>query len=179
MTKHATAALAAVLLAALAVLAVGCGGDESKAPAASPAVNVTNTATRPASVATTPPTASPSSAPGIDPCSLVTRAEAEAAFGFPAQEPAAKGAVCRYDTVQQTKFFDLTARTGTSKDFESAKNLCGSAPPPVPGLGDNSCSTNNTVVVLAKDVLITIIAGGNFNQDNLAAIAKTAASRVP
>jgi hypothetical protein len=178
MTKHTVVVgSAGILLAAcIAALAIGCGGD-SRSPAARPDAIVASAT--PAAARTAPPTASSSGTAGIDPCALVTRAEAEAAFGFPAQEPAAKGAVCRYDTVQQTKFFDLTARTGTSKDFESAKNLCGSSTAPVPGLGDNSCSTNNTVVVLAKDVLITIIAGGNFNQDNLVAVARTAASRVP
>jgi len=181
MTNRAVAVgVAGVLLAAAAALAISCGGDDAKTPAAKPGTSTTSAPTsRPAAAATAPPTASSSSAPGIDPCSLVTRAEAEAAFGRPAQEPVAKGAVCRYDTVEQTKFFDLTARTGTRTDFESAKNLCGSSTEPVPGLGDNSCSTNNTVVVLAKDVLITIIAGGNFSQDNLVAVAKTAASRVP
>ena len=131
--------------------------------------------------ATTAPQATPSSETGnnIAPCSLITRSEAESALGSPALEPEAKGAVCHYDTEKKTKFFDLTARTGTSKDFENMRNLCGNTTQPVAGLGDNSCSANNTVVVLTKDVLINIIAGGNFSQDDIERLAELAATRVP
>ena len=94
-------------------------------------------------------------------------------------EPEAKGAVCHYDTEKKTKFFDLTARTGTSKDFENIRNTCDSNTQPVAGLGENSCSANNTVVVLTKDVLIFIIAGGVFNRDDLVRLTALAATRVP
>ena len=109
----------------------------------------------------------------------MTRSEAESAFGSPALEPEAKGPVCHYDTEEKTKFFDLTASAGTGADFESMKNLCASGSPPVAGLGDSSCSANNTVVVLAKGVLISIIAGGVFAQDDLQSLAGLAVARLP
>ena len=157
----------------LATAAVGCGGGE---PGTTPSGRTSTTQD-----ATTAPQATPSSETGnnIAPCSLITRSEAESALGSPALEPEAKGAVCHYDTEKKTKFFDLTARTGTSKDFENMRNLCGNTTQPVAGLGDNSCSANNTVVVLTKDVLINIIAGGNFSQDDIERLAELAATRVP
>ena len=185
MTKYAmVVGIVGVLLAAVIVAVVVKQGDgESNGPEATPPRSAAATvipASRTASAATSVPTSSAlNGAASLDPCAFVTRSEAEAAFGLAAQEPAAKGAVCHYDTVEKTKFFDLTVRKGTSKDFENSKNLCGSGTEPVPGLGGNSCSTNNTVVVLTRDVLIYIIAGGNFDQDNLKALAETAAARVP
>lgn len=115
----------------------------------------------------------------IDPCSLITKGEAEAVFGKPAQQPELKGTACRYDTADKTKFFDLTAKSGTGADFETMKNLCDRTAQPVAGLGTTSCSANNTVVVLKNTVLMTLIAGGVFNQDQLKGLAVTAASRIP
>ena len=158
--------------AIMATVVVGCGGDSgTTAPGRA-------TATQDA---TTAPRATPSSETvnGIAPCSLITRSEAESALGSPALEPEAKGAVCHYDTEKKTKFFDLTARTGTSKDFENMRNTCDSNTQPVAGLGDDSCSANNTVVVLTKDVLIFIIAGGVFNQDDLVRLTVLAVTRIP
>ena len=173
--KLTTAGLGISMLSGviLAAVAVGCEGGESGTPAPS--------RTGATQDATTAPRATPSSETGNDiaPCSLITRSEAESALGSPALEPEAKGAVCHYDTEKKTKFFDLTARTGTSKDFENMRNTCDSNTQPVAGLGENSCSANNTVVVLTKDVLIFIIAGGVFNRDDLVRLTALAATRVP
>ena len=100
----------------LATVAAGCGGGE-------PATTAPGRTTTTQDV-TTAPRATPSSETGnnIAPCSLITRSEAESALGSPALEPAAKGAVCHYDTEKKTKFFDLTVRTGTSKEFEGMRN---------------------------------------------------------
>ena len=148
----------------LAMVAVGCGGGKSGTTAPTPASVTTAPSTT--KTTTAPPQATSSSDAGnnIAACSLITRSEAEPALGSPALEPEAKGAVCHYDTEKKTKCFDLTARTGTSSDFENMRNLCGSSTQPVAGLGDSSCSANNTVVVLTKNVLIYIIAGGVFNR---------------
>ncbi len=157
----------------LATVGAGCGGDESSRTAP--------TRTIPTQSATAAPRATPTSDTGssIAPCSLITRSEAESALGTPALAPEAKGAVCHYDTEEKTKFFDLTARTGTTKDFENMRNTCGSTTQPVAGLGEHSCSANNTVVVLTKDVLISIIAGGVFNQDDLVRLTAVASARIP
>lgn len=115
----------------------------------------------------------------IDPCSFLTQAEAEAVFGKAAKAPEARGTACRYDTVDATKFFDLTTENGTPADFENRKNLCDTAAQPVTGLGPTSCSANNTVVVLKNNVLLTLVAGGVFDQGQLQGLAVTAASRIP
>ncbi len=153
-----------LLLVPLILLGAGC------APAAS----------RPAA---TPPSveraAAPSPVSTVDPCSLITQGEAATAFGVAAQAPVRKGTACRYDTVEQTKFFDVTATAGTRATFEDMKNLCDSGTQPVSGLGATSCSANNTVVMLKGSTLVTIIAGGNFVQENLARLAASAAARIP
>ncbi|MBI5289677.1 MAG: hypothetical protein HY873_11960 [Chloroflexi bacterium] len=181
--KRATVGLGVFVLAAimLAFAAAGCSDSESDTPAPSAIPPTAPATVTDAQDATAAPEATPvaDDSNTIDPCSLITQSEAESAFGSPALAPEPKGAVCRYDTAEQTKFFDLSARAGGSSDFESLKNLCSSDTQPVAGLGDSSCSANNTIVVLAKGVLISIIAGGVFNQDDLRALAELAVSRLP
>ena len=156
---------------ALAVLLSAC------TPATNSPVNTTvNTANSVMANGTN--VASSNTANSIDPCSLITQAEAASAFGLPAQIPEPKGTVCRYDTVEQSKFFDLTAKAGTSSDFETMQNLC-STTELVDGLGATSCSANNTIVVLKNGILMTIIAGGNFDQDQLRGLAVIAVGRIP
>lgn len=115
----------------------------------------------------------------VDPCTLLTQAEAEAVFGRAGKAPAPNGTACRYDTSDSTKFFDLTAKAGTTADYQSMKNLCDASSGPVAGLGDSSCSANNTVVVLRNASLMTLIAGGVFDQAQLQNLAVTAAGRLP
>lgn len=171
--KPTTIGLSFVVCVLLATVAAGCGGDDPG--------RTTPSGTSTAQLAATTPQATPPSVTGngIAPCSLITRGEAESAFGSPALQPEPKGAVCHYDTEEKTKFFDLTAKTGSGKDFENMKNLCSADTQPVAGLGDSSCSANNTVVVLTKDVLISIIAGGVFRQDDLTTLAGIAITRLP
>jgi Protein of unknown function (DUF3558) len=170
--KPTTIGLSFLVCVLLATVAAGCGGDDPG--------RTTPSGTSTTQLAATAPQATPPSVTGngIAPCSLITRGEAESALGSPGLEPEAKGAVCHYDTEKKTKFFDLTARTGTGNDFENMRNLCGSDTQPVAGLGDSSCSANNTAVVLRKDVLIYIIAGGVFNQDDLTSLAGIALTRL-
>lgn len=171
-----------VLLLAFVLLLVGAACQKQTRVATNTASGTTNVSTSTSggagpvgnSAATNTALAST-----IDPCSLITKGEAEAVFGKPAQESEFKGAACRYDTVDKTKFFDLTAKSGTGADFETMKNLCDSTAQAVAGLGTTSCSANNTVVMLKNTVLMTLIAGGVFNQDQLKGLAVTAASRIP
>ncbi len=114
----------------------------------------------------------------INPCLLITPGEAAAVFGKPAKEPEFKGTVCRYDTVDASKFFDLTAKPGTTADFEVMKNVCEPGAESVIGLGETSCAADNTVVVLKNSVLMTVIAGGVFDQAQLQGLAVTAAGRI-
>lgn len=166
------------LLTALVLVAIGLSGCTASSPAANqPAPSLANNATNNANVNTA--AVSPTTVIVINPCSLVTQAEAESAFGLPAQAPVQNGTACRYDTVEKSKFFDLTAKSGTSVDFATMKNLCSSPAQPVNGLGETSCSANNTVVVLKNGVLMTLIAGGNFDQDQLRNLAVGAVSRIP
>lgn len=136
------------------------------------------TPNKPVSTPVNSQTTNTATANTIDPCLLLTQAEAESVFGKAAQTPVVKGTACRYDTVDATKFFDLTAKAGTSSNFETMKNLCGSTTQPVAGLGDTSCAANNTVVVLKNTILMTLIAGGVFDQDQLNSLAVTAANRI-
>lgn len=114
----------------------------------------------------------------INPCSLITPDEAAAVFGKPAKAPEVKGTACRYDTVDASKFFDLTAKPGTTADFEVMKNACEPGAEPVTGLDATSCAANNTVVVLKNSIVMTIIAGGVFDQAQLKDLAVTAAGRI-
>jgi hypothetical protein len=142
---------------------------------------VTTESREPSTAATAANTAVASTAAAsvIDPCSLITKDEAAAIFGKAAIDPKRTGTVCHYDSADQTKFFDLTAKTGTALDFEGLKPLCDDGAAPVTGLGAMSCSANNTVVALKNGILITLIAGGVFDQAQLQRLAVTAVNRIP
>lgn len=165
MKKYITFAILAFVL-----LGAAC---QKKTPVTTTASN-SNTVT-----ANTNTSANTAVASVINPCSLLTQGEAASAFGKTAAVPAMKGNACRYDTADASKFFDLTAKSGIDADFETMKNLCDSPAQPVTGLGATSCTANNTVVLLKNDVLMTLIAGGVFDQDQLRGLAVTAAGRIP
>lgn len=67
---------------------------------------------------------------------------------------------------------------GRARSFDEA-HQCDGDSPPVAGLEDASCSAANTVVALWKGILISIIAGGYFNQDDLKSLAVLAVNRLP
>lgn len=157
-----------ILIISLVLLGAGC--QKQTRVTTNKTISTVNVSTINSIVANTT-----TSANVIASCSLVTKDEAESTFGQTAQEPELKGMTCRYDTVGKTKFFDLTAKTGTRKDFD---NVCAGLVQPVDGLGDTSCSGNNTVIVLKNGVLMTMIAGGVFNQDQLQDLAVKAVSRI-
>ncbi len=162
----------------LAILLLGAACQKKPATTTNANAAVTNSAAaNVANVNGATPPATPTST--MDPCTLITKAEAEAVFERPAAEPELKGTACHYDTADKTKFFDLTSKAGTSADFETMKNLCDSSTQPVSGLGDSSCTANNTVVVLKNNVLMTLIAGGVFSQGQLRSLAVIAVSRLP
>lgn len=157
---------------ALLLLGAAC---QKKTPAATPANNDTVNG----SITADPVPTNTAAASTVDPCSLITRNEAEGIFGRTAAEPVRKGTTCRYDTADTTKFFDLLVRSGIDADFETMKGLCGSTLQPVTGLGASSCSANNTVVVLTKGILMSLIAGGVFDQGQLKDLVVTASGRIP
>lgn len=138
----------------------------------------TNTVVRNTNVARAVNTAITNTASSLDPCTLLTPAEAAAVFGRAGKTPTRTGPTCRYDTDDSTKFFDLTAKSGTAADFTSMQALCDRPDQPVSGLGQTSCAANNTVVGLKNGYLITLIAGGVFDQGQLQNLAVTAAQRI-
>jgi hypothetical protein len=163
----------------LALLTAACQQATVTTEVTEPSTTATTaTATANASVADTG-VANTAPANAVDPCGLITRDEAAALFGKAAIDPKPAGTACHYDSADQTKFFDLTVKTGTALDFEGVKALCDEGATPVAGLGAMSCSANNTVVALKNGILITLIAGGAFDQAQLQRLAVTATDRIP
>jgi len=104
-------------------------------------------------------------------------------LGEPALEPKGSYSSCTYrSSVDEFKEFYLTVEKGGKPTYEAEitqNHLCGDNPQPVSGLGDSSCSANNTVMVLKKDLVIIIMGTGTYNQDSFKNLAEKAVSRIP
>lgn len=119
----------------------------------------------------------------IDPCSLITKSEAEAILGSPAMEPRSASRSCTYrSSMDELQQFSVTVEQGgkATYDTETKQNqACGANPQPVPSLGDSACSANNTVMVLKKDLVVVIMGVGTFDQDSFISLGEKAVSRMP
>ncbi|MBK5226464.1 MAG: hypothetical protein JJD96_07880 [Thermoleophilia bacterium] len=119
----------------------------------------------------------------IDPCSLITKGEAEAVLGNPAIEPKSTSRSCTYhSSVDELQQFSVTVEQGGrgTYDTETKQNqACGANPQPVPSLGNYACSANNTVMFLKKDLVIVIMGVGTFDQNSFIGLGEKAANRIP
>lgn len=154
----------------MAAVVAGCGDSVSitTAPNVSnsyPATQVTQTEKR------------------LDPCSLITKGEAEAVLGSPALEPKSTSRSCTYhSSVDDLQQFSVTVEQGGKATYETEtkqNQACGANPQPVPGLGDSACSANNTVMFLKKDLVIVIMGVGTFDQNSFIGLGEKAANRIP
>jgi hypothetical protein len=125
----------------------------------------------------------------IDPCALVTKAEAEEALGAPvgeAEKPKEANippslATCRYvaKSGQHVSVLTITVRIGSSPSesksgFESTKEMFTGAQP-VPGIGDDAFWFGDQLNVLKGKVYLII---GGVERDKAAALAQTALKRL-
>ena len=149
-------------------------------------------ATAPATVAPTSSEASaPSGASGIDPCSLITKAEAEATLGKTVGEPdrtpqSFSGDWCAYQAVGAADTVVIGVERGVSAEgFKSqAEEESGMEVTPVPDLGDEAYSALS-VYVRKGDIFLTVsIDAGDFTtlEDRTKAtvqLAQMAVARLP
>ncbi len=142
--------LALLALGALLLAACGGGGEEKTGATATAEPNETATGK-------------------IDPCALITKAEAEKVLGEAVSEPKEEtiGEVVKsctyYAAAVSTKYVSIVARTGISKeDFEAEANataglMGGATPTAVSGVGDQAISVPPILWVLKGDVRLTVL----------------------
>lgn len=181
-------------LAALALAIVACGG--ASAPPATPAAQPT---AAPAG-ATPVPTAAATPAGGAqagsqaDPCSLVTKAEAEALAGSPVTMergdlpgPPGEGLFCRYTAAnsEELEVRSVPGRGDYDNDRKSSDGF-GNHPVDVPGIGDEAWADRGQLLgsinVIVGGHWLRISASLGFGKkplDALPAIARQAIGRLP
>jgi hypothetical protein len=151
----------------VAVLAAGCGSDETTSGTQAAAGSATIS----------------EAAKNLDPCSLLTKSEVEEVLGQPVNDPDRKGTSCTYNTTDTAQFASISvvAQPGVMSDYEFLKNENQTdKAQAISGLGDAAMYTTETqLLVLKKDVVITINSFGKVTQDNLKALAEDAVARVP
>jgi len=154
----------------MAAVVAGCGDSVSNTTA--PSVSHSNPTTQ-----VTP------TEKRIDPCSLITKNEAQAVLGGPVTEPKSTSRSCTYQSsVDDLQQFSVTVEQGGKATYETEikqNQACGANPQPVPSLGDSACSANNTVMFLKKDLVIVIMGVGNFDQNSFIGLGEKAANRIP
>lgn len=176
-------------LAALALAIAACGG--ASAPPATPAAQPT---AGPAGATAAPtPAGAPQAGAQADPCSLVTKAEAEALAGSPVTMergdlpgPPGEGLFCRYTAANSD---ELEVRSAPGRgDFDNDRKSSegfGNHPVDVPGIGDEAWADSGQLLgsinVIARGQWMRISASLGFGKkplDALPAMALQAIGRL-
>jgi len=107
----------------------------------------------------------------VDPCSLVTPAEIQAAVGFPVQAGRRSndqngGASCQFiGTQDNTNTVGITVYQGSQEVNAAQQNMGGAQAQAVPGLGDQAFFVNNGLYVRYGNNLFSVgVAAPNQNQ---------------
>lgn len=166
---------------AIALLALsGCGGSTPSAAAGTPASPSTTAAA--AANATTQ--SGPATA--IDPCTLITKDEADAAFGLtfdaPTTEAKHNSTTCTYAISGHGSSISIAVTPGSSKAaLDGLKKIYGAAATDVPGVGDAAMVFGRVYSVVKGSTLLTVGTGdgpGIISDDKLLGLVKTALSRI-
>jgi hypothetical protein len=157
--------LGVVLTATISLAA--CRNREAPAPVATEPVAGAPTAGS-AAAATVPAGSAAPTAPTRTPCSLLSKAEAEAILGEPVRDPSAQSGGCAYflvtphrDTLASIPWVSVTWTQGTRANFDSAVHAYerAGAATPVPGVGDHAMTVEGFLFVLAGEHIISIQPG--------------------
>jgi len=162
---RAIGALSFLALSALLLLAACGGGGEEATPAAQ---QTRTPAATPSAQQTQAPAETPKpSAGAIDPCALVTKADAEAILGRSLGEPE-RGTIgpfetCNYgegtfsDNVQVQVSSELYTLSGFDDGMKAAAELVDAEAKPVSGLGDKAYSIGEVLYVQKGDVTLNFL----------------------
>jgi hypothetical protein len=181
----------AVTALALAVLACGLpgqGGESPAAPSGSSGGAPTESSGAPAE------SSSGTSGGALDPCAVLSPAEAEAAFGGPASGPGIPNVTgdtvfrCAYESADGQRVSILIRRaTSTSQNdgiFAEAKTNAGSNAQPVTGLGDDAYYETSIRQLNIKKGVCWVILSGHVSEGKdllttLTGIAPAVLGRLP
>lgn len=181
MNNYGNRAVPTVLVIVTAVLIAlglaGCGGSKSKTPSAG---------SGPGAAASADASGDPSAAPSpadLDPCSLVTKAEADKLAGITLQPPLRVQETCRFTSPPEGSTAQVEIFTG--EGAHSALNIdkVDLAHPfhPVAGLGDEAYAEDGAIWFRKGDLWVELALLRLDSVDTgppLEALARTAAGRV-
>jgi hypothetical protein len=159
------------------LVAVGCGpkGDSAgaaPAPAAGPS--------SPSASAGSPAKAAASVA--VDPCLLITKAEAEAALGMSVTGPETtrdeSGATCTYTHATTTLSIAVGAHASNPATIEGLRKIYGENTKSLSGIGDAAFRGPGGMIFAVKHATSFIINPGIISDEKSLGLARTAASRL-
>ena len=174
---------------ALALAVAACGGAVSATPAPTAATTAAATdASTPAAVATdTPaPTDSPSAAP-IDPCSVITMAEATTVTGGKLQNPVPEGnpptrCVWTAPPTGEVAQLEIDLGDGAKKSYDIDNTVLKHTFTPVAGVGDEAYAEDNAIFFRKGATWVAIhlvrLNDPAQNAANLVTVAKAVAGRI-
>ncbi|MFN2464603.1 MAG: DUF3558 family protein [Candidatus Dormibacteria bacterium] len=178
MTHWQTLAAATSALAALALAA--CGGSTSVSNG--PVVPATSAPAAAAAAATT----QAGSSAAADPCTLVTKDDADAAFGLSFDAPATttkrSTVTCTYKLSGGASSLSISVTPGSSTAvLDGVKKAYGGAATDVPGVGDEAIVFSRIYTVVKGSTLLSVGTGdgpGIISDEKLLGLVKLAVSRV-
>lgn len=131
----------------------------------------------------------------VDPCSLITAAEAQNALGEAANPPVSMDlgsglSTCKYDTATGLKEVGIDVHVfsdsaGATAEFDKNKQGIidvGGKVEPISGIGDQAFSTEHTVDVLKGTTFLVVVVNAKSTEDDIAiakSIAQQAVARLP
>ena len=166
---------AAAALALFALSACGGSGPGAASGAAAPQTTAAAAATSRSGPAT-----------AIDPCSLITKDEADAAFGLTFDAPTtttrATTTTCTYKVSGGGSSISVGVNPASSRAaLDGMKKIYGATATDVPGVGDAAMVFSRIYSVIKGSTLLTIATGdgpGIISDEKLLGLVKTAVSRV-
>jgi hypothetical protein len=166
------------------IVAAGCGKSPEANSGAAPAEPVANSsAPSAAPVASAAKTKVTSS---IDPCTLITKSEAEAAFGMsltgPETERDENGVTCTYKHSGTDLIIHVGLQPSSPSAIEQTRTLYGENAKILSGVGDAAFEGPGRMISGVKNsTLFTIATGagpGIISEEKFLALARTAADRL-
>ena len=121
----------------------------------------------------------------VDPCALVTKADADAAFGFSFDpgtvETSGGSKSCTYVHDATSLIVAVTLQPSSKSVLETTKSIYGARATGIEGVGDGAFQVDRTITVLKGSVLFMLGTGagpGIISDERLRDLAKTAAGRL-
>jgi Protein of unknown function (DUF3558) len=184
MSLRAISSPTASVLAVVAVSAlVACGRSQEGKPGAASSADSSAARSNAAFLATPPESSPPSSSASVDPCALVTKAEAEAMFGVAMTGPEAKHAdgsrTCTYQNASgNVLIIGVSDRPSSKATLEQISALMKAKS--VSGVGDVAFEGPIGTISFVKGTTLYMIDAGisRWSDEKLLSLARTAASRL-